>query len=207
MRTKAAGPLAHAAPPSSLHHRKDSNTMAKPETSSPEGTSIAVREAETLAKLEAALRSDNPLDMPEIVTDPGEVARQMRIRLLDAETDEELEETGEAQGWGELSGVPIRISGFRFLPSDANPDTFYFVVFGERLDDGENVVLTTGSDSVMATLINLAKRGKIPGAVRILTIADKPTKSGFYPHKLVSTPEERERRKAERVAAREGATS
>lgn len=172
--------------------------MAKSETSS-----MALRQdSETLALLEAALRSDNPLDMPEVVTDPAEVSRQMRVRILDAESDDELEEISEATGWGELAGIPIQIHGFRFLPSDAKEGTFYFVVFGTRMDDGENVVLTTGSDSVMATLINLAKRGKIPGAVRILTIADKKTKNGYYPHKLVSTPEEISERKAARVAAR-----
>ena len=46
---------------------------------------------------------------------------------------------------------------------------------------------TTGSGNVMAQLVNLAKRDRLP-CVRMPKLADKPTASGFRPYWLV-TPE------------------
>lgn len=185
--------------------------MAKttqPET--PESEVIAVRRSTDLAMLDELDRILLGGDFnAEIVDDPALISVQIIRELLAAETDDDLEFVGAAQGWSELEGIPVEIQGFRWRPSqfakegETEPSGIYLVVFGNRMDDGEAVVLTTGSLNVVAQLSNLARRGRLPGVVRILTRSDKPSSAGFYPMRLVSTAEEIESRKAERVAARQ----
>lgn len=124
----------------------------------------------------------------EVLSDPVEQQRQIIAQLLNAESDDELENFGNAVGWRELMGVPIEIRNFRWLPSqyDEGPAVF-MVVQGTRLDTGEQVVLTVGGANVMAQLANLAKRGRLVGAVRELTEGSK-TRQGFTPLWL-QTPE------------------
>lgn len=118
----------------------------------------------------------------EIVDDPNEISRQIVAQLLAAETDDELENFGNAVGWRELAGVPMEIHGFHWRPSSFEEGApVYFVVSATRLDTGEPVTLTTGSMNVLAQLSNLARRNQIPGAVRILFESENPTKAGFRP--------------------------
>lgn len=124
----------------------------------------------------------------EVLSDPVEQQRQIIAQLLSAETDEELENFGNAIGWRELMEVPIEIRNFRWLPSqyDEGPAVF-MVVQGTRLDTGEPVVLTTGGANIMAQLANMAKRGTLIGAIRELVEGTK-TRQGFTPLWL-RTPE------------------
>lgn len=140
---------------------------------------------EELDKLEEILLAENPLDY-EVVTDPAEVTRQMRKQLMYAESDDELESFGDAEGWSEYVGVPFEIHGFKVNPSTVEGQNgFYFVVFVTDMRDGSSRVLTTGSDGVMAAIFNLARRNQIPGAIRKLEVAEKATRRGYYPQKLV----------------------
>jgi hypothetical protein len=125
----------------------------------------------------------------EVVEDPDELHRQIVAELLDAESDDELEQVGSAEGWQTLEGIPVAIQGFRWRPSEykEGPPVFC-VVYATRMDDGSRVVLTVGSAGIMAQLTNLARRGRLPGAVRMLVRAEKPSKGGFYPLRL-ATPE------------------
>jgi hypothetical protein len=141
-----------------------------------------------LAELERILLTDEQV---EVVDDPAEMSKEIVAQLLGAETDEELESFGDAVGWRDLQGVPMEIHNFRWRPSDFMGEggaSVYFVVEATRLDEGARVVLTTGSRNVLAQLTNLAKRGRIPGAVRMLTKAEKATRAGFYPLWLQTPP-------------------
>lgn len=141
-----------------------------------------------LAELERILLTDETV---EVVDDPAEMAKEIVAQLLGAESDEELESFGQAIGWRDLQGVPVEIHNFRWRPSDFAGEggaSVYFVVEGTRLDDGDRVVLTTGSRNVLAQLTNLAKRGRIPGAVRMMTKAEKATRGGFHPLWLATPP-------------------
>ena len=149
-------------------------------------TEIAVRKSSDLAaldELEGILLGEK--DVPEIVDDPAEIQREIMAQLLAAESDEELEQVGNATGWRELAGVPMELHGFRFRPSTYEEGApVFFVVDATRLDTGERVVLTTGSGNILAQLTNMARRGTLTGAVRMLEIADTPTKQGFRPNWL-----------------------
>lgn len=144
---------------------------------------IEVRKSSDLAQvteLEQILLGEK--EVPEVVDDPAQIQKEIMAQLLAAESDEELEQMGTAIGWRELLGVPIELHGFRWRPSafeDGAP--VFFVVQGTRLDTGEKVVLTTGSGNVLAQLTNMARRGTLTGAVRMLEASDKPTKQGFIP--------------------------
>jgi hypothetical protein len=154
-----------------------------------ETTVIAVRKSTDLAALDELDRILRTGVAPteQVETDPDEIHRQIVAELLDAATDDELENVGSATPWQEMEGIPVTIQGFRWRPSEykEGPPVFC-VVFANRVDDGGRVVLTTGSAGVMAQLANLAKRERLPGAIRKLVRAEKPSKGGFYPLRLVT---------------------
>lgn len=173
----------------------------------PEVLPATVRTSSDLAalnELEAILLNmdDARRTLTDIQEDPREAERQIIAQLLAAETDDDLEVVGNAEGWAELEGVPVEIRGFRWRPSEYKEGPpVYCVVFGNRVDDGSAVVLTTGSAGIMAQLCNLARRERIPGVIRKLQRADKATKGGFYPLRLVSTDAELAERARNRVNA------
>lgn len=149
---------------------------------------LAVRSSSdmnAIEELEALLVSNER--MPEDDYTAEDIATEMVKQLLAAESDEELEQFGEATGWSELLGVPIELDGFRWRPSafdEPGSSSLFFVVNGTRLDTSERVVLTCGSRTVMAQLANMAKRGTLTGAIRECVQADKPTRAGFKPLQL-----------------------
>lgn len=163
--------------------------MAKSET--PSSAAIAVRtstDMDALNELENILRTGVGPNQ-SVESDPEAIQREIIAELLDAETDDELEFVGNAEGWQDMEGVPVVIQGFRWRPSEYDKGSPVFaVVYATRVDDGARVVLTCGSGGVMAQLCNLAKRNRLPGAIRALKRADKPTKGGFYPLRLVTPP-------------------
>lgn len=118
-----------------------------------------------------------------VVQDPQELARQIVAQLLAATSDAELEQFGNAVSWSDLQGVPVEIRNFKWLESTFEGDgpPVYVVVTGTRLDNGDPVTLTNGSMNVMAALANMAERGTLVGAVRVLVEADKATRAGFKP--------------------------
>lgn len=152
---------------------------------------IAVRKSTDLAaveELEHILLGQK--EVPEVYEDPKEIQREIMAQLLDAESDEELEQFGQAIGWRDLPGVPIEIRGFRWRPSDYEEGSpVYFIVQGTNLITGSPVVLTTGSGNVLAQLANMAKRGTLVGAIRMLEKADKPSRQGFTPLWLRTPPQ------------------
>lgn len=162
--------------------------MAKTETP---GAALAVRKSTDIAALDEL---DNILrtgmaPQQYVEDDPAIVQRQIIEELLEAETDAELEYVGSAVGWQELEGVPVEIHGFKWRPSEyKDGPPVYCIVFVTTMDDATRKVVTTGSAGIMAQLSNMARRGRIPGAIRKLVRAEKPTKGGFYPLRLV-TPE------------------
>lgn len=122
----------------------------------------------------------------EVIDDPDQISKSIIDQLLGAETDEQLQDFGNAQGWKNLIGVPIELRGFRWRQSDFEEGApIYFIVAGTRLDTGEQVTLTTGSLNVLAQLSNMARRQTLAGSVWQLHQSDKPTKSNFYPMWLV----------------------
>src|SRR5215469_143188 len=124
----------------------------------------------------------------ELVTipEPGSLDELQAILLDELEppevsTDEDMLSVGQATSWQELLGIPIELRKFRWLPSRYDQGAkVFFVVTGVRLDNGENVVLTTSGQNVLAQLINLERRKRFPSVWRLIE-AEKETSRGFKP--------------------------
>lgn len=154
--------------------------MAKEQTQ--EVALLSVDDQASLERFKEALLT-GAVEASNVVTDPQEIARQIVAQLLVATSDEELENFGSTLSWSEIKGVPVEIRNFKWMESTFEGDgpPVYVVVQGTRLDTGDPVTLTNGSMNVMAALANMAERGTLTGAVRLLTEADKATKAGFRP--------------------------
>lgn len=138
----------------------------------------------------------------EVIDDPDSISRSIIDQLLGADSDEALQDFGNAVGWRELLDVPVELHGFRWRVSDyAEGAPIYFIVSATRLDTGDRVTLTTGSLNVLAQLSNMARRGTLIGGVWQLHQAEKPTKAGFRPLWLVQPDSVREANRQAAAAA------
>jgi len=154
----------------------------------------------TLMSLEEILKGNANIENFEFEQVDNENAQQDILnRILNASDDDEAENVGGAMGWQNYMGYPMVIHSFRPLPSEKKGDgpPFYLLCELSNTVTGDNLTVSIGSWGVLAQLINLAKRGKIPGAVRILTKGEE-TKAGRNPLKLISTESEIN----ERIAAK-----
>lgn len=180
-------------------------------------TDVVVRKSTDIVaidELELALRTGELPEGQVVEVDPEEISRQMIAQLLDATTDEELERQ-EAESWKDFEDVPFEIHSFAWLPSTFDEgQAVFLVVRAIDLRDGEPRVLTTGSGQVMAVLVNLAKRDRLP-AIRELRsgktkvrVGDDGKAIGGFDVYWLETPEHLLRQQRdERAAARAAAES
>ena len=159
----------------------------------PDSKEIAVRTSADLKNVDLILeilRGNEPVSsLPKAKVDPKVAQSQMFERAIAAEDDDELENMGSSTPWQDLAGIPVEIIGFDAAESqkkDGGGPPLFSVVDVIRLDTGDEVTVTNGSWGVWSSLINLAKRGQIPGAIRVLEIG-KETQSGGTPQSLVRT--------------------
>lgn len=126
----------------------------------------------------------------QIITDPEVITREIVAQILSADSDEELQ-INQATPWQDLAGIPVEIHGFRWRPSSYEEGAPVFVVVdANRMDNGDRVVLTTGSYNILAQLTNLAERERFPSIWK-LEVSTKATSRGYYPLWLVkATPDE-----------------
>jgi hypothetical protein len=155
--------------------------MSKSDTS----TAIAVRSSTDLAGLDEFDKIlTGQIEPPEVIDDPREISNEILMQLLSADSDEALQNFGNAVGWRDLEGVPVMLTGFRWRPSSFDEGgPVYVIVNGFRTDTGEQVVLTTGSGNVLAQLSNLARRERLgqTDCVWRLVRSAKATAAGYYP--------------------------
>ncbi|HZL19871.1 MAG TPA: hypothetical protein VFG23_19205 [Polyangia bacterium] len=166
---------------------------------------LAGAELARLDEFESYLRGDG--EPPEIIEDPAVIQQQILDRLLNAESDEQLE--AETVGLIDLArrfvahdglkpqpGVVLELVDFEWRPSsfeDGPP--VYVIVLATRMDNGEMVACTTGSLNIMGQLANMKRRGTLSGAVRIPTEVDKPTAGNKWPMWLRTPDDVKERQR------------
>lgn len=162
------------------------------ETQTP-GTEVAVFRSGDLSSLDTLggiLTSGQQIEWDDTEDDGAEIARQIVAQILAADSNDEVLSLSdsEATGWGDLLGVPVELEGFSARPStfEGEGPGIFMVVYGTRLDEGERVVLTTGSLNIMAQLVNMAKRGELTGSIVAAKRSEKQTRRGFYPLWLVA---------------------
>lgn len=158
----------------------------------------------TLDNLAEILRGNAKVEDFEFEQVDNENAQQDILeRILNATDDDEAENIGGALSWQNYMGVPMMIQSFRPLPSEKMGDgpPVYFLCELTNMVTGDNLTVSIGSWGVLAQLINLAKRDKIPGAIRILTKGEE-TKAGRNPLRLESTESEKNERMAAKAKER-----
>lgn len=149
-------------------------------------TEIAVRTSTdmiALSDLANAIRSNKRI---EVVDDPEQMSREIFEQILGAESNEELNQLGQATGWRDLEGKTVKLgANFRWRPSSYEEGAPYFLIVPVELvlPDGrlERKTLTTGSLNVLAQLMNMAARNTYAGTLVRLKRAEKPSSRGYYP--------------------------
>jgi hypothetical protein len=117
-------------------------------------------------------------------TDPEQAAREIVMRLINAGTDEELNASLTAMGAQEVIGVPFVVHAVRWHRSAFEEGNPVFAVIDATLGvDGARVAVTCSSSNVMASLINLVRRDRLPASV-VIHKAEKDTARGFRPLRL-----------------------
>lgn len=147
---------------------------------------VPVRSSLDLVSLNELAQLMRSNERVEVVDDPEQIAREIFEQILGAESTEELNQFGKAEGWRELEGVMVKLGAdFKWRPSTYTEGAAVFLVVpGEKvMPEGqlEPAILTTGSRNVIAQLMNLAARRVYKGALVELVRSEKPTKRGFYP--------------------------
>lgn len=126
--------------------------------------------------------------LPE-VENSADVARLIVERILSAETEEELFASQEAMGWREYEGRTMEVRGVRWNRSSYDQGApVYAVVDAVDIVTGQFVTLTTGSKSVMATLLWYDIRAAWPTRL-VLQPTKGKTAEGFQPYRLVKPQE------------------
>lgn len=177
------------APPLTVPLQKGYTTMAGKTTAAP-STELEVRRQAEMARLDeletilltGEIEDEQEVDEETRKVQAAEMYRAILAEILSAESDQGVQRNSEATGWASLEGVPIELHDFHWQRStfDGDGPPIYFVVTGHRLDEGESVVLTTGSATIMAQLVNLKKRGTLAGSVWKLVKGEK-TRGNFVP--------------------------
>lgn len=189
--------------------------MAKSDSTSTElervysGTDLA--QLADLERILTAPSDDMSVQVPDVADDPDAISREIIAQLLNATSDDELENRKALSWRDELLEVPLELRSFHWRPSTFKDEEtglpqgsrVFFVVQAVRMDTGEFVTTTTGSANVLAALVNLAKRGRIPGAIRQLEKLEK-TRNGFTPLILTTPAGYRERDRANERASANG---
>jgi hypothetical protein len=147
---------------------------------------VPVRTSLDLASLNELAETIRSNERVEIVDDPDQISREIFEQILGSKSDAELNQMGQATGWRELEGVPVKLGNdFRWRPSSYQEGAPVFLVVPAQkiLPEGElePVVLTTGSRNVIAQLMNMAARGTLEGRIVSLERAEKPSARGFHP--------------------------
>lgn len=138
-------------------------------------TRVSVDDAER-----ALLTGEAPAD----VASAEEATRDIVIRLLQAESDAELNAAMTAYGAQEILGIPHTVNDVRWLRSAFDEGNAVFAVMDATNEEtGERYAVTCSSSNVLASLINLSKRARFPVSVTVQR-SEKATANGFYPLRL-----------------------
>lgn len=157
------------------------------------------------SEMEEILRNGKLPDGYEVSEDATDVQKRMFEQQLGASDDDELEAVGTSTPWANLLGIPVQILSVDWRPSDKKDGggpPIFAVVNVTRGDTGDTLTVTCGSWGVWASLLNMAKRGLIPGAVRMLIEGEETKANKNKPLRLVSTEREKQDRMQAKVKDR-----
>lgn len=114
----------------------------------------------------------------------GSGTERILLAVLQANNWDALDDPWDTEKTAALVGVELAIHTIsRHASSYEDGLGVFLVAHAKRLDDGREVVFSTGSISVVAQLVRAYMLGAFP-LYAILRQSDKPTKRGYYPQHL-----------------------
>lgn len=128
----------------------------------------------------AAILDGEPI---EFASDADAMAKEIAMRAQSAESLEDLLSEQSLPAWGDLADVPVTVHGFHLNPSRfTGNSSVYAVVDIERMDDGEKLLVSVGSKTVLTQLVRALEMGWLPA---IMQLKSMPTASGQTAYRLV----------------------
>lgn len=123
--------------------------------------------------------------MIDQVPDAGQDGVENILQQLAEATDaSQLDEPWRVGGLGDLADRPIVVTGIAKMAAEfEGPIPYFLIVRGARLDTGESFTATTGALSVVGQLVRAYALDAFPWRC-VLRIADRPSKSGYFPQHL-----------------------
>jgi hypothetical protein len=119
-----------------------------------------------------------------IPSEDGSGVERIVDAILSAESWESLSDPWESTNADKLRGKRLRVNSLMRRPSQFRGGLgIFLVVFCTDTANGEDLVWTTSSVSVVAQLVRAYCLRVLPAIVEMV-IADRPTEAGFYPHHL-----------------------
>lgn len=120
--------------------------------------------------------------------DPEAISLAIVERILNAKTAEEVLTPNQVVHARDLIGVPLNVSGIRWLESDFETGPgMYAIMDCVRVDTDSHLVVSCGGQNVLAQLWKLNDLGAFPARV-VIQQAPRPTKAGFLPLWLEAGP-------------------
>ena len=129
------------------------------------------------------LTGNEPVDFDSMVSDPAEVQKGMVARILAAESADDALTQGETIAARDIVGLPIEITGVRWLRSrveNASGIPVYAAIDATDGTTGEKLVVTCGALQVIAQLVRFSQLDAFPLVAKFGT-TEKPTAQGYYP--------------------------
>lgn len=145
-----------------------------------ENTEVIPRtRTEILNQGEAIIQLRPMLDAIPKLGEQGE--DEIALRILTAETLEDVFAAVGAQGLVDFLNTPIMVMGIRWGESSFENGLGVFLVVDALAAGDRRVTLTTGAATPMVQLVKAHALGRLKGLTVIPRKAETPTKNGYYP--------------------------
>lgn len=120
--------------------------------------------------------------------DPEAISLAIVERILNATSVEEVLTPNQVVHARDIIGVPLNVTGIRWLESDFESGPgMYAIMDCVRADTDAHLVVSCGGQNVLAQLWKLNDLGAFPARV-VIQQAPRPTKAGFLPLWLEAGP-------------------
>lgn len=146
-------------------------------------TALAVYNAEVLDSA-PGVREAFMTMLAEVPDPPDDAVVRIVQQILTAEYVEDLDKPWDAEGMRDLVGRVLRVDAIHKMPSDYVKGLGTYLVCQVTVPEtGEQLVVSTGSVSIVAQLVRAYTLGALPLAV-VPHESEKPSKNGYRPMHL-----------------------
>lgn len=142
---------------------------------------VAKVPAAEIEKAYAAILEGEPI---EFASDAEAMAKQIAERAKEATSLGELLAESTLEAWGDFADVPVTVKAFHLNPSQFEKGpAVYAVVDLVRLDNGEEMLVSVGSQTVLTQLVRAVEMGWLPADLKLKS---SPAASGNNAYRLIA---------------------